>query len=219
MNILITDDRCEQKSRLVAELVAGFGHSVLYKSNLVSPDFLKKEYKENCFDLVVEDLDKFMIDEIPFTSKVAEEMEYHITELIGKFLKESRLEKSLSPVQLGNLIAVLKKYRELKISFLSKENSAKLVRLFESGDFCPPHSYLDAVARLCSQEVRLEDFLGSMETIFCSQNGMRERRTTTVALLDIYYKKHIQEIEKIINPSNPDNLLNFCEYKNLEPLE
>ena len=219
MNILITDNRYEKKSRLVAELAAEFGHSVLYKSNVVSPDFLEREYKENHFDLIVEDLDKFLIDELPSTNKIAEEMEYHIVEFIGKILKESRLKKSWSLVQLGNHLVSLKKARKLKFPLLSEKNAANLVRLFESGDFCPPHSYLDNVANLCSEEARLENFLSSLEILFRSEKGIRERRSTTVALLNIYYKKCIHEIKKIVNPANSDNILNLLQYKNFEPLE
>ena len=217
MKILITDDCCEQNSFLVAEFMAGFDHSVLYKTNSVLPNFLEKEYKQEDFDLVIKDLDKFITDEITPAGKITEEIEYHITDLISIILKESRLEKSLSLTQLGNLLVTLKKSGKLKFPFLSEKNAAKLVGLFESGDYCPPYSYIETVVELCWQKPRLEDFLSALETEFGYQNGLRERRSSTVALLDIYYKKHAHEIEKDvgpINPTNSNNLFDFCQYKN-----
>ena len=219
MKILIPDDSCERNSRLVAEFMAGFGHSVLYKTNTKSSDFVEKEYKQEDFGLVIKDLNKFIKDEITPAERITEEIEYHITDFFSTILKDARLEKSLSMVELGNLLVALKKSGKLKFPLLTEKNAAKLVGLFESGEFCPPHGYLYTVAGLCSQELRLEDFLGALEIGFGNQDGMRDRRSTTIALMDIYYKKHAQEIEKKVNPSNPtnsNNLLDFHQHKKLK---
>ena len=208
LKVLITDNRSDL-ALIVGRFLTDSGHSVV-TTDLASHDSLTERH----FDLVIENLDQ-SVEEIKSLGEIPEKTERAITLFIAEWLKDIRTKRKFSSIQLGNWLTGLKKTRNFELAILNKRTASKIVRLFETGEFCPSYEYLEAVANACSREDDLECILNSIEIEFGPQKEKSEREII-IALLNIYYKKELSNIEKIINPNTFDNLLNFPQYKNLK---
>ena len=205
MNVLITDQRSDLAS-MVREFLTDSGHSVEVVDS-ASQDSLKGKH----FDLVIDNLDK-TVEKIKSLNEASEKAEQAITLFIAEWLENVRTKGKFSFAQLGNWLLELKKTGNLELATLNKKTASKIVRLFETGNFCLLYEYLEVVASACSQEGELERILDSIEIEFDLKKEESKHKVITV-LLGIYYKKRLSNIEKIINPSNVDNLLNFSHSK------
>ena len=210
MKILIADNSPEFASMMV-EFIIGSGHSIEVTPKALCSEVLKKEK----FDLVVEDLDKFIKEEVRPSDETLEKAEQKIAKIIAEFLKHLRLKSDLSFAQLGNILAASRKSGDFEFDFPFEKKPAEIMLLFEGGEYCPPYNYLKVLTDICSGDRELEWILNFLETSFKSSNERSDRRYT-IALLDLYYKKNAEKIEEIINSdnsNNSDNLLNFSHSK------
>ena len=211
MKILVTDN-CPISALFMEEFMKDSGHTVKTTANAPSPELLK----EKDFDFTFGNLNEF-VKEIESLKDTTEKVERFITKLITDFLKNLRLKKHCSPVQLGNTLVAMKKSGNLECDTCFKKSPAKIVRLFESGDFCPPYDYMDAIAQTFSAEEDFEQVLRFIEKNGANSKDEIMSRAGTILLLNIYYKKNADKVEKIINSSvSGDNLLDFCQYKNFK---
>ena len=205
MNVLIIDQRSDLAS-MVREFLIDSGHSVEVVDS-ASQDSLKGKH----FDLVIDNLDK-IVEEIKSLNETSEKAEQAITLFIAEWLENVRTKGKFSFAQLGNWLLGLKKAGNLELAILNKKTASKIVRLFKTGNFCPLYEYLEVVASACFREEELECILDSIEIEFDLKKEESKHKVITV-LLGIYYKKRLSNIEKIINSSNVDNLLNFSHSK------
>ena len=161
--------------------------------------------------LVIKDLDEFIANDLQPLDQVAEKNNKPIVEMAAAFLKNIRLEQNLSHVELANIFLASKKIKNSKSSFLLKKNFFKVVRLFESGDYCPPYDFLYDIAEIFSKESELEILLDSINKEFPPPNEGQDH-SYIVCLLNVFYEKKKEYIESIINPIN-QNVLEFDQYK------
>ena len=191
---------------MVKEFLIDSGHSV---EIMDSASHVSLEGKN--FDLVIDNLDE-TVEEIKSLNEASERAEQAITLFIAEWLENVRTKGKFSFVQLGNWLLGLKKAGNLELAILNKKTASKIVRLFETGNFCPLYEYLEAVASACSREEELEGILDSIEIEFGLKKEESKYKVITI-LLGIYYKKRLSKIEEIINSSNVDNLSNFSHSK------
>ncbi len=198
LKVLIDDNRYET-AFLVGAYLEEDGHSAVVAANNLSLQFLNEGRRY--FDVIIQDLDAFIRNNIFASYHIVEKTSKSIMCLIANFLKDIRQRGQLSPEQLGKRISALKKTGFLGVSFPKGARLSKIVSLFESGIFCPPYSYLEAVTAICSAKEELEHLMSSIEDQFEPHKGKTER-ADTMALIDVLYQKRIEDMGKILSPQN-----------------
>ncbi len=198
LKVLIDDNRYET-AFLVGAYLEEDGHSAVVAANNLSLQFLNEGRRY--FDVIIQDLDAFIRDNIFASYHIVEKKSESIVSLIANFLKDIRQRGQLSPEQLGKRLSALKKTGILGVSYPKGARLSKIVSLFETGIFCPPYSYLEAVTAICSTKEELEHLMVSIEDLFEPHKGKTER-ADTMALIDILYQKRIEDMGKILSPQN-----------------
>ncbi len=187
MKVLIVDDRPKLLC-LVKELLEDSGHvvtTVMSDQNVLE--------LEQSFDLVIRELDTFIANELELLEQTTEGLIQLMIRSVANFLKDVRVKSNLSHFQLRDQIANLEKINFIRYTFPDGVNSLKLVKIFESGKFCPPYGYLEAVSLACKKEKELEQLLNSIESWFDS-SGEEEGRSILISLMDVLYLKERDEI-------------------------
>lgn len=199
MKILIVDDRPDLLF-FIKEFLEESGHKV----TIVARNQNVLELEQS-FDLVIRDLDKFIDNELKPLEQTSERLAQLIIRSVANFLKSVRVQSGLSHSQLKDQIINFKKVNLIHYTFPHGENSLKLIKNFELGEFCPPYGYLEAVSLICKKEKEREQLLNSIENWFLPSRE-KEGRDTLISLMDILYlKKGDKTDSKNVKSSLIDN--------------